>query len=50
MTILIYLIIASFSLGIIFLTAFFWAVKSGQFEDDYSPSVRILKDDKKVEE
>ena len=31
-----------------FLIAFFWAVKSGQFEDDYTPSVRILFDDEQV--
>lgn len=28
-----------------FLAAFLWAVKSGQYEDDYTPSVRILFDD-----
>jgi cbb3-type cytochrome oxidase maturation protein len=28
-----------------FLAAFFWAVKSGQYEDDYTPSIRILFDD-----
>ena len=28
-----------------FLAAFFWAVKSGQYEDDYTPSVRMLFDD-----
>jgi cbb3-type cytochrome oxidase maturation protein len=28
-----------------FLAAFFWAVKDGQYEDTYSPSVRILFDD-----
>jgi cbb3-type cytochrome oxidase maturation protein len=28
-----------------FLWAFVWAVKSGQFEDDFAPSVRILFDD-----
>ncbi len=28
-----------------FLLAFIWAVKSGQYEDSYSPSVRILFDD-----
>ena len=28
-----------------FLTAFIWAVKSGQYDDTYSPSVRILFDD-----
>ncbi|MDX1686014.1 MAG: cbb3-type cytochrome oxidase assembly protein CcoS [Saprospiraceae bacterium] len=46
MKIIIWLIIASFCLALIFLAAFFWAVKSGQYEDDYSPSVRILQDDK----
>jgi cbb3-type cytochrome oxidase maturation protein len=29
-----------------FLIAFIWAVKSGQYDDDYSPSVRILFDGK----
>ena len=28
-----------------FLIAFIWAVKSGQYEDRYTPSVRILFDD-----
>ncbi len=28
-----------------FLAAFFWAVKSGQYEDDYTPSIRMLFDD-----
>ncbi|GAB4325511.1 MAG: cbb3-type cytochrome oxidase assembly protein CcoS [Bacteroidales bacterium] len=27
-----------------FLVAFIWSVKSGQYEDDYSPAVRILFD------
>ncbi len=27
-----------------FLAAFIWAVRSGQFDDDYSPSVRMLFD------
>lgn len=31
-----------------FLGVFLWAVKSGQFEDDYTPSVRILFDDEEV--
>ncbi len=25
-----------------FLAAFIWAVKSGQYDDDYTPSVRML--------
>lgn len=29
-----------------FLVAFIWAMRSGQYEDDYTPSVRILWDDK----
>ncbi len=33
-----------------FLIAFLWAVKSGQYDDKYTPSVRILFDDKKKEE
>ena len=28
-----------------FLIAFIWSVKSGQYEDEYTPSVRILFDD-----
>jgi cbb3-type cytochrome oxidase maturation protein len=30
-----------------FLTAFLWSVKNGQYDDDYTPSVRILFDDMK---
>jgi cbb3-type cytochrome oxidase maturation protein len=29
-----------------FLIAFIWAVKNGQYEDDYSPSRRILFEEK----
>jgi cbb3-type cytochrome oxidase maturation protein len=29
-----------------FLLAYLWAVRHGQFEDKYTPSVRILFDDK----
>lgn len=29
-----------------FLVAFIWAMRSGQYEDDYTPSIRILWDDK----
>lgn len=29
-----------------FLAAFFWAVKSGQLDDDVTPPMRILFDDK----
>ena len=39
------LIIISLLMAIGFLAAFFWAVKSDQYEDDYTPSVRILFED-----
>jgi cbb3-type cytochrome oxidase maturation protein len=32
-----------------FLAAFIWAVRSGQYDDDYSPSVRMLFDNKPKE-
>ena len=40
-------ILIGFSLivAIGFLIAFIWSVRSGQYEDDYTPSVRILFDD-----
>ena len=28
-----------------FLMAFLWSVKAGQYDDDYTPSVRMLFDD-----
>jgi cbb3-type cytochrome oxidase maturation protein len=28
-----------------FLVAFIWATKSGQYDDDYTPSIRMLFDD-----
>jgi cbb3-type cytochrome oxidase maturation protein len=30
-----------------FLAAFLWSVKSGQYDDDYTPSIRMLFDDTK---
>ena len=32
-----------------FLIAFLWSVKQGQYDDDYTPSVRILFDSTKPE-
>ena len=43
MSVMIILLIASISVAGLFLLAFLWSVKSGQFEDDY-PSSRILFD------
>ncbi|QHL89181.1 cbb3-type cytochrome oxidase assembly protein CcoS [Nibribacter ruber] len=44
MNIIYLLICISLVMAIIFLSAFLKAVRSGQFEDDYTPSVRILFD------
>ena len=41
------LIIASVSVAIGFLIAFVWALRHGQFEDSYTPAIRILFDDSK---
>ena len=46
MSVIIILLIASISVADMFLAAFLWGVKSGQFEDDYSPASRILFEDK----
>ena len=46
MSVILLLILASIVVAIVFLLAFRWAVKSGQYDDTYSPSVRMLFDDK----
>jgi len=46
MSIIIILISISILLAVIFLAAFIWAVNSGQYDDTFSPSVRILFEDK----
>ena len=40
------LIFVSLTLAVAFLAAFIWAVKSGQFEDIYTPSLRVLTEEK----
>ncbi len=45
MKIIFFLIATSLLLAVGFLVAFFWAVRNGQYEDEYTPSVRILLDE-----
>lgn len=45
MKIMLLLILISLLLAVGFLLVYLWAAKSGQFDDDYTPSVRILFDD-----
>ncbi len=47
MNILVVLISISLFIALVFLGAFLWSLKSGQFDDTYGPSVRMLFDDKK---
>jgi len=41
---------ASLLLAIGFLIAFIWSVKTNQYEDDYTPSVRMLFDNTTTQE
>ncbi|WP_285009006.1 cbb3-type cytochrome oxidase assembly protein CcoS [Pedobacter faecalis] len=45
MSILYFLIGCSILLALIFLIAFFWASKTGQHDDTYTPALRMLFDD-----
>jgi len=45
----IYLLLGiSICVAVVFFIAFILAVKSGQYDDDYTPSVRMLFDDELV--
>ena len=43
------MLIVSLIIALFFLVSFFWATKSGQFDDDYTPSVRILYEDESIQ-
>ncbi len=45
MSVIYILISISIVVALVFLVAFFRAVRSGQYDDDYTPSVRMLFDD-----
>lgn len=49
MSVILILIVTSIIVALLFLGAFYWAVKSGQYDDTYSPSVRMLFEEKKRE-
>jgi len=49
MEIIILLIFISLAIAIAFLVAFVWNMRSGQYDDTYGPSVRMLFEDKKKE-
>ncbi|MBI2283939.1 MAG: cbb3-type cytochrome oxidase assembly protein CcoS [Bacteroidetes bacterium] len=45
MSVIILLLVASISVASLFLFAFIWSVKDGQYDDEIAPAVRILFDD-----
>lgn len=49
MRIILFLIILSLLIAGGFLVAFFWAVKDGQYDDEYTPSIRPLIEDDMVQ-
>ena len=49
MNIIFLLIIVSLLIALGFLGAFFWAVRTGQYDDDHTPAVRMLFDDRPLD-
>lgn len=47
MSVIFILIAVSLLVAIGFLVSFIWSIRTGQYDDDYTPSVRILFDDEK---
>ena len=45
MSVLVLLIFASLAIATAFLLGFIWAVRSGQYEDTCTPSMRVLMED-----
>jgi cbb3-type cytochrome oxidase maturation protein len=50
MKIMLLLILLSLVLAAGFLLVYLWAARSGQFDDSYTPSVRMLFDEEKKED
>lgn len=50
MKVILLLIIVSLLVAIGFLIAFFWAVGTGQYEDEVTPAMRILFEEPKAPE
>ena len=50
MSVVLILLSASLLIATGFLIAFIWSVRNGQFDDSYTPSIRILFEDKQNDE
>jgi cbb3-type cytochrome oxidase maturation protein len=49
MSVTLILILVSLTVALLFLGGFIWAVRSGQYEDTLTPSLRVLGDESKPE-
>lgn len=45
MNVILILILTSLAMALVFLGGFIWAVRSGQYEDTCTPSMRVLLDE-----
>ena len=43
------MLVVSLIIALFFLAMFIWATRSGQFDDDYTPSVRILFEEENIQ-
>ncbi len=50
MSIIYVLLAISVTVALVFLVAFLFSVKKGQYDDTYTPSVRMLFDDELIQE
>ncbi|WP_027124758.1 cbb3-type cytochrome oxidase assembly protein CcoS [Gelidibacter mesophilus] len=50
MSVIYILLSLSIIVAVIFFAAFIWAVKNGQYDDSYTPSVRMLFEDELIKE
>jgi cbb3-type cytochrome oxidase maturation protein len=48
MNVILILIIMSLAIALLFLAGFIWSVRSGQFDDTCTPSMRVLADDERA--
>jgi cbb3-type cytochrome oxidase maturation protein len=48
MSVIIVLIVVSFGMALCFLVAFLWAIRNNQFEDTFTPSLRILSEENQL--
>ncbi len=50
MEVIFVLILISLAVAAGFLMAYFWAMRAGQYDDDYTPAVRMLFDDELIDQ